>query len=179
MAEKRKKNSRKAYLNDIRLNESGKYAYQGYYYCFTGDEAERKKAYRALWLLLMANIAVAVASGCLSGAGITNTFYVIIPYIGEMSAIFALAWNHVKLLTKGEEIREYIYRSAHDKMPVAAMLTAFFAIVGAVLSLVFSVSTGFRDGVGNAVAYLLLKVASATVALIYRNYFSKLEWIKV
>lgn len=173
------KKKRKEYLNDFKLNESGKYSYQGNFYCFAGDEAQRKKAYGAQWLFFAALAAASVASGCLSGGGITNTFYVIIPYIGEMSALFALAWNLVKLLTKGGEIREYVYQSAHPKIPVAAMLMAFFAIIGGVLSLVFSVTSGFKDGVLNAVLYVALKSVSAAVALVFRNYFNRLEWMKI
>ena len=170
---------KKDYLNEFRPDESGKYSYQGKFYGFAGDEAERKKAYTNLWLLFAAAAAAALISGSLSGGGITNTFYVIIPYIGEVSALFALVWNQSKLLKKGGEVREYVYNAAHPKIPTAAMLLAFFAIVGGLLSLVFSIASGFQDGVLNAVLYVVLKAVSAALALFYRKYFSRLEWIKI
>ena len=173
------KNNRWSYLNDFKKDDSGKYEFQGKTLVFAGSEEERRKAYIPLWIILALCIALGVGSGCISGAGITNTFYVIIPYIAEMSALFALGWFHFKLLTKGGEVRDYIYKSTQPRIPVASMLIAFFAIVGFILSLIFSISTGFSDGVLNAILYLVLKSVSAALALIYRNCFSKLEWIEI
>ena len=167
------------YLNDYQKNESGEYEYKGGVYAFAADDDERRKAYVRLWAALTVTAASCVASGCLSGAGITNTFYVILPYIGEIASLFALMWYHIKLLTKGAEVKAYIYKSTQPKIPVASMLVAFFAIVGFAMSLVFSFVSHFEDGVLNAVLYLVLKAVSAAASLLYRNKFSKLEWIEI
>jgi len=178
MADKKKKN-RRAYLNDFKKNEAGEYEYQGVLYAFADSEEARKRAYTKLWLLLALTAAAVIGSGCVSGAGILNTFYVIIPYIGEISCLFALTHYHFKLLTKGDEVREYVYTKTHPRMAPAAMLLAFFAIVGFAMSLLYSILSGFADGAVNTVVYLVLKAVSAALALIYRNAFSKLEWIKL
>ncbi len=167
------------YLGDFKKNEEGKYEYQGSVYVFAGGDEERKSAYTFLWALAVLTALFSILSGCISGAGITNTFYVIIPYLLEICALFALLWNHIKLLINRNEIKAYIYKSAHPKIPPSAMFTSFFAIAGFLLSLVFSISTGFKDGVLKAVLYLILKLLSAGGALIYRQKFLKLEWIEI
>ena len=173
------KNNRWEHLNDFKKTEEGKYEYQGKSCVFAGSDEEKRKAYLFLWITLTALTLSSVLSGCISGAGITNTFYVIIPYLLEICALFALAWNHIKLLVRRGEIKSYIYKSAHPKIPPSAALVAFFAIAGCLLSLVFSITTGFKDGVFKAVLYLVLKLASAGIAVIYRNKFLKLEWIEL
>ena len=167
------------YLNDYQKNEAGKYEYKGSIYAFAADDSERRKAYAVLWVMLVAAVAAGIGSGCLSGGGITNTFYVIVPYIGEMASLFALSWFHIKLLTKGAEVKAYIYKSTQPKIPIASVLAAFFAIIGFAMSLVFSLTTHFEDGTGNAIAYLVLKAATAAAALLYRNRFLKLEWLEI
>lgn len=171
------KNNRWSFLNDFKKDEAGDYIYQGKTCCFAGDEATRRRAYGRLWVLLVVMVAAAIGSGCVSGAGILNTFYVILPYLGEICALFALTWYQFKLLTKGAEVRAYIYEKTQPRMAPAAVIVAFFAIVGFAASLVFSVSSGFRDGIADAVIYLALKAAVAVTALLYRNYFQQLEWL--
>lgn len=171
------KKNRWSYLNDFKKDEAGQYTYQGSCYCFAGDENERRRAYGKLWALLVVIAAASVGSGCVSGAGILNTFYVILPYLGEICALFALTWYQFKLLTKGAEVRAYIYEKTQPRMAPAAVIIAFFAIVGFITSLVFSVMSGFRDGVAAAVIYLALKAVTAVAALCYRNAFQKLEWL--
>ncbi|MBQ9228932.1 MAG: hypothetical protein IJ168_08905 [Eubacterium sp.] len=167
------------YLNDFRKDESGKYEYTGSLYGFAGSEEARKRAYTKLWVLLAAAAAASVSSGCVSGAGLTNTFYVILPYIGEICALFALTWYHCKLLTKGDEVRGYIYQKTQPRMAPAAMILAFFAIAGLLTSVIFSVMTAFKDGVWQAAVYWVLKATAASLALCYRSLFAKLEWIEL
>lgn len=172
-----KGSKRKAYLNDIKMNEAGKYEYQGKHYVFAGSGEEQKKAYLTLWLLYAALAAVLIGSGFISAGGMRNTFYVIIPYIGELCALFALSWNHVKLLTKWDEIREYVYNQAHPKIPTACAICAAFCIVSFALSLIYSILSGFEGGAAMCVVYLVLKAACTALLLFYRNYFIKVEWI--
>ena len=167
------------HLNDFKKNDDGKYEYRGSYRVFAGDKAAQKKEYALLWALLAAAVASSVGSGCISGAGITNTFYVILPFLGEICCLFVLTWNHCKILTKSDKIKSYIFKSADSIITYASAITVFFAVAGFITSLIFSVSTGFKDGTVNAAVYLALKILCAASALIYRARYLKCEWIEI
>jgi hypothetical protein len=170
---------KKTYLNDFKMNEAGKYEYQGKHYVFSGGESEQKAAYRKLWIMFAALAVMIIGSGFITAGGMSNTFYVIIPYIGELCALFALGWNHFKLLTKGEEIRSYVFLQANPKIPVAAVICAFFGAVSLIMSVVYTIIAGFEGGALMCIAYWLIKALVTACALIYRNYYINLEWVEI
>ncbi len=173
------KKNRWEHLNDFKKDENGRYEYQGKSYVFAGSGDEQKKAYIKLWSYLILSSASVIISGCISGAGLTNSFYVIIPFLAEAVCLFTLIWNHFKLFTKKSEIRTYIYNSAHPKITPSAMLLAFFAVAGFITSVIHSVTTGFEDGAVKAAIYLALKLSCTCAALFYRKVFLTLEWVEI
>ena len=175
----RKRKEYQEYLNEHQKNSTGQYEYTGAYYGFGGNEHERKRAYVKLWLMLSATAALVIASGCISGAGVTNTFYVILPYIAEVCTLFFFVWYSVKLLAKGDKIKQFIFKDAHSKIPAAAMMLAFFAIAGLLCASFYIITNGWDGGAVRCIIYLVLKLLTAAAALIFRNYFTKLEWIEI
>ena len=167
---------RKDYLKDYKQSDSGKYEYSGKSYTFAGTPEERKKAYAILYGLTVLLTASVVGSGLIDAAGMVNTFYVIVPYIGEICALFALWWNLSKLLMEGEKIRGYIHESVKAKVDPAAIIMVFFAVCGLVMSALFQLTNGFEDKMIKCLFYLLLKALNAVLAFLIRKYYNSLEW---
>lgn len=165
------------YLNDYKKNESGKYEYTGAVYGFGGSDGERKKAYAVLYIILAVLAGATIGSGFVDGAGMINTFYVILPYIAEAACLFFLCWYQFKLLTKGDKVKEYVYKTTQPRIPYVDAIYAFFAIAGAICSLVFVITNGFNGGMFKCLLYIALKIISAAAALIHRSCFQRLEWI--
>ena len=170
---------KKHYLNDFKMQEDGKYAYEGEQYAFAGSESERKTANAKLLTLLCILIASVFGAGFLTGGGMKNSFYVILPYILEAAALFFTAWYIVKLVSKGDTLREYDYNKTVKRLPNSLPVIAFFAAAGLITSLIFSISTGFKEAAAQSVIYLVLKVLDIFLALVMRNIFIRLEWIKL
>ena len=163
-------------LRDIQLDAQGNPVYIGKTYRIAGDDGKTRLH---LGLGLAALAAVVIGSGCIDAAGATNAFYVILPLIGEVSALFALCWNAVKVLTAGEGLRKYTHTSVSRVIPGACRVLTVFALFG----LIASVSHLLRFGLGprpvKSVAYPVLKVLAAALAERCGRFFRALEWEKV
>ena len=109
---KRKKfKNPKEYLNDFVLNDDGGYSYTGRRYTVDRHYAFYGDVYRKLLIGAIIMAACSVGSGMIDAAGATGAFYVVIPFIGEISALFAMFWNIVKLMSQGEVVKEYAFQS--------------------------------------------------------------------
>ena len=166
---------RKEKLADIVRDDSGNPVYVGEIFRLAGDGRGQKLRFGAL---LAALLAAVIGSGCIDAAGATNAFYVILPLIGEVSALFALCWNAVKVLSAGEGLRKYNYESVSRVIPGACRVLTVFALFG----LIASVSHLLRFGLGpqpvKSVAYPALKVLAAALAERCGRYFRSMEWEK-
>ena len=167
---------RKDYLKDYKQGASGNYEYGGKCYVYSGSNEERKKAYLTLVGLMVLLTASVISSGLIDAAGMVNTFYVIIPFIGEVSALFALWWCISKLLMEGEKIRGYIFENANNKIPPAALILIVFALVGLAMSAVFMIFNGFEGKMLKCFLYLILKVLNAALAFFVKKFYNNLEW---
>jgi len=168
---------RKDYLKNF--EKQGKdYVYKGAHYIFDGAEEERKKKFALLYVNLAALAAAVFGSGFITGGGMKNSYFVILPYILEACSLFASLWYSFKLLTKGSRVRDYVYLSTQPRIAGAIVVTAFFAAAGFICSLIYIILNGFEGGVAQCIVYLVLKAVSILLALLFRNQFLKLKWFE-
>ena len=167
---------RKEYLNDFKKSDDGSYYYGGKYYEFSGDERAFKKSLILLIILIALLITIIIGSGCVSAGGMKNAFYVIMPYILEVSALFALCWYSFKMLSHGKAIKEYVYKSAHPKIPVIALILAGFSAIGLICSVIFTLINGNEGKPFEAILYPALKAVTALIAFIFNRSFKNLSW---
>ena len=124
-------------------------------------------------VLLTASV---IGSGLIDAAGMVNTFYVIVPFIGEVCALFAIWWNLSKLLMEGEKIRGYIFESVNNKVDPATLILVFFAVLGLVMSVVFQATNGFEGKMFKCFLYLFTKALNAVLAFLMKKYYNTLKW---
>ena len=159
-------------LRDIQLDAQGNPVYTGAVFRIAGDEG-KTRLYLGLGLAALA--AVVIGSGCIDAAGATNSFYVILPFIGEVCALFALCWQAVKIIAGREGVRQYVYDTAKGVIPGACRVLTVFALFGLVASGCYLWSHGFGQTV-KSVAYLVLKILAAAGAERYGRAYKGLEW---
>ena len=167
-----KTSKRWGYLNDYQKNAAGEYVYTGRVYVLGGG-----KRYRlTLSALTFGAAAVAVGSGCINAAGLSNTFYVILPYIGEIAAVFVLCWNTVRLLTAGQQVKAHV-RDALDKyLPPAALALIVCAAAGLIASPVFLILNGAEGKPFLCALYLVLKAVALTLGILARRHIRVIRW---
>lgn len=166
---------KKSYLKDFSEDARGEFHYTGGMLGFAGCKEEYRKAFCVLAGSMLALTAVILGSGFIDAESAHGSFYIILPYIGEVSAAFALIWNMVKILSSGRRIRSYVYESAVPKIGPACLILAFFAAAGAGLSGFFVLQQGTADPAGS-ILYIALKILALGIALFIRKVFSGMRW---
>ena len=184
MADKNNKKSKLAqkiknpreYLNDFVKDDEGGYTYAGKRYTVDRHYAFYGDVYRRLLIGAIVMAASVIGSGLIDAAGATGAFYVIIPFIGEVAAIFAIFWYVVKLMSQGEEVREYAFKKINTGIPAGAAVLMFFAVTGLVMSAFYIATHGFEGKVLKCVLYLALKTITGFLAFEYKKYYNTVQW---
>ena len=173
-----KKERREEMLRDITQDSGGKLIYTGDLWRIA-DSNGPGSALRQRMLLIAALAALALivlGSGCIDAKNAMGAFYVVLPYIGEVSALFGLAWNAVKLIYTGDGIRSYTLEHSKPRIPGACRILTVFAAAGCALSVLYLALNGIGESPADSISYSLLKFAAAVLAEWYRRLFLSTEW---
>ncbi|MBQ3823904.1 MAG: hypothetical protein II808_01720 [Clostridia bacterium] len=164
---------RRRYLDDFKLNENLKYVYTGNVYIQKGDA---KKTTVAVTVASVFMLLSTIGSGVFRSAGMTDCFYVILPYVAEVAALFALLWSSVTVITGKGKLRAYRYERGIKNFPVRAVLYAAFCGIGLLCSILYVILNGFSGMTFETVCYWVMKAAEAAAAILLRGYIASLEW---
>jgi hypothetical protein len=166
----------RAYLNDFVQNEEGGYTYSGRRYSVDRHYADYGDVYRKFLIGGIIMLAVSVGSGMIDAAGANGAFYVILPFIGEIAAIFAILWNVARLISQGEVVKEYAFKKISTWLPGGASMLMYFALTGLIMSAVYIITHGFEEKAFKCVLYLALKTVTAFLAFEYKKYYNTVQW---
>lgn len=169
-----RKDKLKEKYRDIIQDTEGNFIYTGKTFQAAGEPGKTRVRLIA-WLIVL--IAMVVGSGCIDAAGADSAFYVIMPYIGEVAALFALAWNIVKVAAGGQSIRKYVLNIAIERVPGACRILTIFASLGLILSALFILKHGMEGETAKSILYLVIKLITAGTAEYYRRLFGSIDWI--
>ena len=165
------KNSRKKILQNIQ-EKDGTYQY-------TGESFRLKTSMTTLVICCILTFLLVVISGTLDTAAAFGAFYVILPYVGEVSALFMLVWNSVRLFYNKDNMRGYILDHVRSRIPGAATVLSLCAMLGMVCSMFYLFRYGSGGRLTASILYLICKGAAAFLAMGCRKAFRNLEWEKV
>ena len=177
----RKKRGRAAKAAYFVPTGNGNYVYTGPLYSLSGEAGITAKRTSVLRMLCGgAMIVLSLLCGVLPVPGMSNTFYVIVPYAGTLIFAVVSIWKAARIVYWGNDsLREYVFESTVKQFPVYTLLCAIFAVtsvIGEGLCLIV-------DGVDAAklplaIVFLLAHAAIAALSLIWRRRESVLEWEK-
>ena len=139
MADKQKRPGRRDYLNNFKMDDSGKYAYRGSYMAYTNGEESWKKDLTQIWICCAVPIVLLVILGFLPHSGLDGNLIVLLPYGLGIVALFVLVWKVARLTHGGLRLRKYVYDATVKVLPgyaAAVIITAAFALVGIIITLI-------------------------------------------
>ncbi|MBQ7688476.1 MAG: hypothetical protein IJT27_04585 [Clostridia bacterium] len=168
-----KKSGRRAYLKEYKRSVDGGYVYTGERYAPAGDG---KRSIFSLCVMTAVLLAAVLIGGCVNVTGMRNTFYVILPYIGEAAALFALCWQLVRLVSGGKNVKAYVLNAVKRHLPTASLLVSVFAAAVMLAHTVFLFLDGLNDPVISCVLFYGMHAASLALGLFIRKLFLSLEW---
>lgn len=172
------KERREERLRDITQDSSGRMVYTGEIWRIADADGPGSALRQRMLMIsgLAALTLIVLGSGCIDAKNAMGAFYVVLPYVGEVSGLFGLAWNAVKLIRTGEGIRTYVLEHARSRIPAACRILTISAAAGFALSIVYLGLHGTGGTPMDSVAYLLLKFAAAVLAEWYRRLFISTVW---
>lgn len=170
-----KKKNRRAYLDDFRQDESGRYVYTGSLYVYNTQSPTRRQALTRLWALTAAAAAAVVVPGLLPDT-VPSGFYVAPLYACGLVALISVCWALAQLTAAGDPVREYVYRKTVEKLPLRVTLTAIFSCMAAAGRAVYLVLHRGQDLIGPALLFILLEIAAAAAMWEAKKTLSVLRW---
>ena len=178
MASRRER--REARLREIMQDASGNVVYTGDLWKIADSEKAGNGTKQRIILIacLAALTAIVVGSGCIDAMNARGSFFVVLPYIGEVSALFGLAWSAVKVLAPSDGVRTYNLEYARPRIAGASRILTVFALTGLLFSAVYMIRHGAGDRTADGMAYLMLKAAAAALAEWYARRFASVNWEK-
>lgn len=179
MEKKRRKRGENSYLNDFHLNLAGEYIYDGELYTCQADPDTQKMQKRKLWVYTALMLLTALASGSIPAPGMLGSSYVILPFLGELIAIFSVVWAVCKLGRDWNAVREYVYERTVPALPGRALCVAAFAAAGILCELLYVILSGHGGQLFYAFLFVILKVISLICALTIRRKLKSLNWAEV
>lgn len=181
MAYEDRKKKREAKFRDIIQDTEGNIVYTGDLWRIAdSEEAGSGRRQRITLIAVIVVIALAViGSGFIDSKNAIGSFYVVLPYIGEVSALFGLAWNAVKVLLPSGGVRTSVLEHARPMIPGACRILTVFALAGLLFSGIYMMRHGAGDKMLDSIAYLMLKVAAAALAEWFCRRFNLTEWEKI
>ena len=117
----------KAHLDQHIRDAQGEYHYVGDWYVVSGG-------WRALlpftvWSVMAAG--AVIAAGCVDFPGLRNTWYVILPYLAVICALFAFWWNAGRILFGGGRLKTFVWeKSGNQIAPLAIVVIVFLILLG-------------------------------------------------
>ncbi|MBQ1505392.1 MAG: hypothetical protein IIZ48_01335 [Erysipelotrichales bacterium] len=174
MSEKKKK-KRRAYLEDFAKDEKGKYTYTGKIYEYKGRE-ELKKIH-TLATFLTAVIAVSIIlAGLLPAKGITDTWYVVLPYLGAFTTAAIFAWKYGRYRFNAKELREYVHEKTVKQFQIYTKIQFVFSLLTALGEVLYLLLNSAEGRMMESVTVVVCMGVSALAAYIWILLERELDW---
>ncbi len=174
------KKKRRSYLGDITLDAEGRYAYTGVELVPTPPNGIGTGAmYGIIAGLSAAAVLFCIIGGCIPAAGMQNTFYVILPYIFEISFAVSVLWAALRMLWHGREtgkLRKYVWEATYGQLGVRTVLTVIASAVCAAATVLFIILSREPIHIPATVVFFITKAATIFTVVLLRRFSKRIAW---
>lgn len=177
----RKKRGRAAKAAYFVPTGNGNYVYTGPLYSLSAEADITAKRASVRRLLFGGGIvALSLLCGILPVPGMSNTFYVIVPYAGTLIFGAVSLWKSARIAYwGGDSLREYVFESTVDQFPIHTLFCAIFAVASVIGEGLCLILEGVDPAkLPLAIGFLLAHAAITALALIWRRREAALKWEK-
>ena len=162
MAEEKKRRGRRAWLDDYKALANGQIVYTGKVYAWSGSKPWKKEI-ALLWLHGGAAIVCAAACGLMPVRSLTNTIYVILPWLLSFIGAGSVVWALCRMTHHGEELKEHIHKATAAALPVRAAFTAVCATITVLGQAVYLILNGLGAAPWADICFLPLMALAAVM----------------
>ncbi len=170
---------RRAHLRYFTPDANGGYTYTGPVATCQNPRPQRLRLAAALGAALAIQILCFVATGVVPVPGMDNTFYVLLPWLGELISLVLTASSGrlaVYLWMDGAQLRLYRYEATVQRLPVRTAAVAVFAALAALGEVVCLLRQGAGGNAAGAALFLGCQACIAAAALACRQTVQMLRF---
>lgn len=129
MAEKKRKRwNRYSKASQFAPGAGGELAYTGRYFTFQETEVSYRESMRRRIALAAISAVAVLACGCMPVPALTNTWYVLLPYMLTAIAVVSQVWAVCRMSYWGNPLREYVYDTTAKQLPLRTMLAMILSM---------------------------------------------------
>lgn len=160
-------NDRKSYLQQFERTASGEYVYVGNTFAYSDPEKSRKQTITEYWIPAAIMMVASFTQGLVPAKGMMNCPYVILPFGGSFLSAVSVIWALVKLSANKDPLREYIYTSTVQALPIRAMFATVLAFAAFLGEFVFVLVNGMPDPQWSLLLLALMLLDACMALLVY------------
>ncbi len=167
-----------AHTDEFQQTATGEYVYTGSHYAYQNRGKSRLRAMAELVILWAVSFAATIAAGCISGTGMENRAYAVLPYAVQLAASVSLGWGILRLAAGGAPLRAYVYQETVGAIPRRGAISAIgcgLPDLGALLGLLFA---GEGETFLPVICFFGLEILAFSGILLTKRALSKLQWEK-
>lgn len=158
---------------------NGNYTYIGPLYSISPEaNATAKKAGARRIIICICVTVLSLVCGLLPVPGMSNTFYVIIPYAVTLIFAAVMLYKSLRIAYWGnDKLREYVYHSTVKQLPILSVFCAVFAcvaIAGEGLCLILQAFVS--ADLPYAMIFFLSHIAIFALSLLWKKHEISYQW---
>lgn len=177
--EKRKRRSRRAYLNDFHLNEKGDYVYEGRMIGFVEESVTYHQYLQRIIPAAVLMLALSVAAECLPAVAMSRFGLTAIPWLGQIITACLAAYAVWKISWGKNPMREYVYKASVEKLPMRTLLTAGFSFLTALAETIYILVNGCDGEAAFTVLRPILSMLCGMIAICLYRFVKNTEWKQI
>lgn len=129
MAEKKRKRwNRYSKASQFAPGAGGELVYAGRYFTFQETEVSYRESMRRRIALTAGSAVAALACGFMPVPALSNTWYVLLPFMLTVLAVASQVWAVCRMAYWGNPLREYVYDTTVKQLPVRTMLAMILSM---------------------------------------------------
>ena len=175
---KNKKNSRRAYLNDFRKDETGAYVYRGAVYDYEGSKQSLRSLKVRLGVLGALSLAMLLWAGLIQVPGMDHSIYVLLPYAAALCNSVSVCWALGRFCAGGISLRAYLYEDSIEKLPVRCAFTVCCSVAALAGELVYILINGIGILHNGFIPFLIQQIGCITSMFLLRSEVMRTRWHK-
>lgn len=147
MAErKRRRWNRYSKASQFTPGAGGELAYTGRYYTFQEGKASYRESMRWRTALAVGSAAAVLACGFMPVPALSNTWYVLLPYMLTVLAVASQIWAVCRMAYWGNPLREYVYDTTVKQLPLRTILAMVLSMCTLCGQICYLVLHGLQEG---------------------------------
>lgn len=178
MAEKKRKRwNRYSKASQFAPGAGGELVYTGRYFTFRETEVSYRESMRRRIALTAGSAVAALACGFMPVPALSNTWYVLLPFMLTVLAVASQVWAVCRMAYWGDPLREYVYDTTVKQLPVRTMLAMVLSMCTLCGQIYYLVLHGLQEGRSFCnFAFLGLLIVIFVCSAVWRRMEIRWKW---